>query len=49
MGKLIWENKVIMCDICRERPMKSVVKIKGVWKGVCCECEPKEKEKKCIK
>ena len=41
MPKLLWELKTIVCDICKERPYKKVVEVsKGVWKGVCQDCEP---------
>jgi hypothetical protein len=37
------EVKTLICDICKERPLKKTIEIsKGVWKGVCKECEPKE-------
>lgn len=40
------ENRVIVCDICRERPYKEVVEVsRGVWKGVCEECNPKKEVK----
>jgi len=42
MPKLLWELKVIVCDICKERPFKKVVRINGEFKGVCEECEIKE-------
>jgi len=44
MAQILWENKVIVCDICKERPLKKTIKIQGEWKGICNECEPKEKE-----
>ena len=44
MNNLLWEVKIILCDICKERPMKKTIKIKGEYKAVCSECEPKEKE-----
>ena len=40
MTKFLWENKVIVCDICRERPYKKVVEVnKGIWQGICAICE----------
>jgi hypothetical protein len=41
MTKLLWEIKVIVCDICKERSLKKTIRINGKWKGVCEECEPK--------
>jgi hypothetical protein len=41
MAQILWENKTIVCDICKEREMKKTMKIKGNWLGVCKECEPK--------
>lgn len=48
MSKLLWEVKTIVCDICKERPIKKTIEIeRGHWIGVCSECEPKkEKEQK---
>lgn len=45
MTKLFWEIKTLVCDICKERPLKKTIIIKGKWKGVCDECEPKKDEK----
>ena len=45
MTNLFWDTKTLVCDICKERPMKKTVKIKGEWTGVCEECEPKEEKK----
>jgi hypothetical protein len=45
MTNLLWENKIIVCDICKEREMKKTILIKGEFKGVCKECELKEQEK----
>jgi hypothetical protein len=43
---LLWENKVITCDICRERPLKKTIELtRGRWVGVCQECEPKKEVK----
>lgn len=42
MAQILWENKVIVCDICRERPLKKVIQIRGEFKGVCVECEEVE-------
>ena len=39
------EIKTLICDICKERPLKTVIKIRGEWKGVCNECEPKKESK----
>jgi len=40
------ENRIIVCDICKERPFKEVVEVnKGVWQGVCEKCEPKKEVK----
>jgi hypothetical protein len=40
------ECKTIVCDICKERPYKKVVEVsKGVWRGVCLECEPQREVK----
>ena len=46
MSKLLWEVKTLICDICKERPYKTTIRIKGEWKGVCSECEPKKEEPK---
>lgn len=46
MAQILWENKVIVCDICKERPLKKVIQIKGEFRGVCRECEPQEQEKR---
>jgi hypothetical protein len=47
MTKLLWELKTLVCDICKERPLKEVVQVsRGVWKGVCAECNPKKSEVK---
>lgn len=40
-----YETMVIICDICKERPLKTTIKVKGVWVGVCSECEPKKEIK----
>jgi hypothetical protein len=46
MPKLLWEYKTILCDICKERPMKKTIQVSiGVFKGVCSECEPKKEIK----
>jgi hypothetical protein len=45
MNNLLWEIKIIKCDICKERPLKKTIKINGEWKGVCSECEPIKKDK----
>ena len=46
MPKLLWENKVLICDICKERPIKKTIELKrGHWVGICSECEPKREEK----
>lgn len=43
MTKLLWENKIIVCDICKERPMKKIIQVRiGQWLGVCEKCEKKE-------
>lgn len=43
MAQLLWEVKVLVCDICKERPFKKTVEVsRGVWRGVCIECEPKK-------
>jgi hypothetical protein len=36
------EFMTLLCDICKERPMKTTQKIQGEWKGVCSECEQKK-------
>ena len=47
MAKLLWELKIILCDICKERPIKKVIQIGREFKGVCIECEiKKDKENK---
>ena len=46
MTKLYWELKTILCDICKERPMKKVIQIGKEFKGVCIECEIKKDEVK---
>lgn len=44
---ILQENKVILCDICKERPYKTTIELtRGNWVGVCNECNPKEKEVK---
>jgi hypothetical protein len=41
MTQLQWEIKTIVCDICKERPYKTVIEVsRGIWKGVCEECNP---------
>ncbi len=43
MPQLLWENKVLMCDICKERPIIKTAEVsRGVWKGICRECEPRK-------
>lgn len=42
MNKFKMELKTIVCDICKERPIKTTLKINGKWTGVCSECEPKK-------
>lgn len=46
MANLFWEVKTLVCDICKERPLKKTIELtKGRWVGVCSECEPnKESE-----
>jgi hypothetical protein len=42
MAKIYEENKILLCDICKERPFKETIQIsRGVWRGVCIECKPK--------
>jgi len=46
MTKLLWENKILVCDICKERPMKKTIQVAiGRWLGVCEECEIKKEKK----
>lgn len=46
MPQLLWEYKTIVCDICKERPVKNTAEVsRGVWLGVCLECEPKKEVK----
>jgi len=46
MTKLLWEVKTILCDICKERPLKKTIELtRGRWIGVCQECEPKSEVK----
>jgi hypothetical protein len=46
MTNLFWEYKTIVCDICKERPMKTMIQVSpGVWKGVCEECNIKKEDK----
>jgi hypothetical protein len=41
MNNLLWENKILLCDICQERPMIKNIEIsRGEWRGVCVECKP---------
>ena len=36
------EARTIVCDICKERPYKAIIEVsRGVWQGVCEECNPK--------
>ncbi len=46
MAQILWENKVIVCDLCKKNEMRKTILIKGEFKGVCRECEPKEQENK---
>ena len=49
MSKLLWEVKELVCDNCKERPIKKVVEIsKGNWKGLCVECILKKEEGKYV-
>lgn len=34
-----YETMTIVCDICKERPLKKTIKIKDKWFGVCSECD----------
>jgi hypothetical protein len=46
MTNLFWEVKVLLCDICKERPLKKTIEIeRGHWIGICQECEPKKNNK----
>jgi len=45
MTSLLWENKVLVCDICKKNEMKKTIRIKGEWLGICENCEPKEVKK----
>jgi len=46
MPHLLWDNMVLVCDICKERPLKKVVEVsRGRWVGVCSECEPNKEVK----
>lgn len=40
------EIMTVLCDVCKERPIKKVQKIKGEYKAVCSECELKENKTK---
>lgn len=40
MNNPFWEHKEIVCDVCRERPVKKTIEIsRGHWIGICVECE----------
>jgi len=39
------EVKTLVCDICKERPLKTTIKIQDKWFGVCKECEPTKEGK----
>jgi hypothetical protein len=39
------EVMTLVCDVCKERPLKTIIKINGEWKGICNECEPKSEVK----
>jgi hypothetical protein len=39
------EFKILKCDICKERPVKDTIKVKGEWLGLCLECMPKKEVK----
>lgn len=46
MANVFWETKTVVCDICKERPMKKTVEInRGEYKGVCDECDPTKEDK----
>jgi hypothetical protein len=45
MPKLLWEVKTLVCDICKENEMRTTIKIKDKWLGVCETCLSKEKGK----
>jgi len=47
MAQTIWENKVIVCDICRKNEMKQIININNEWLGVCNECKTKKESEKC--
>lgn len=39
MANLLWENKIIVCDICKQYEVKSTIEVsKRIWKGVCEHC-----------
>ena len=39
------EIMTLTCDICKERPLKTTIKIGNRWVGVCNECEPTKEVK----
>ena len=45
MPQLLWELKIIVCDICRERPIIDTIKINGEYMGVCKECMAEKEDK----
>jgi len=45
MAQLLWEVKILLCDICKERPLTETIKINGEYKGVCSECKPNKEVK----
>jgi hypothetical protein len=39
------EVMTLVCDVCKERPLKTTIKIKDRWLGVCESCEPQREVK----